>query len=309
MILSTTAIFIRFLTKDYHLPALVLAFFREIFVCLTLLVILAIFSPKLLKMRRQDRLFLLIYGAILAVFNSLWTLSVAFNGAAISTVLAYSSAAFTALLGRLIFKERLDWAKLLAVTASLAGCVLVSGAYEKAAWGANLAGIVTGILSGLLYAIYSLMGRAASQRGINPWTALLYIFAVAPIFLFGFNMIGKGVMPGAIKTTADFLWLGSNWGGWALLLFLAAGPTLAGYGLYNISLTFLPSSVANLIASTEPAFTVVIAYLFLGEMMKGVQIGGGLLIIGGVVFLRIYEGWLARKNAGEPEATGLGVIE
>ena len=39
-ILSTTAIFIRYLTQTYQLPALVLAFWRDVFVILTLLLVL-----------------------------------------------------------------------------------------------------------------------------------------------------------------------------------------------------------------------------------------------------------------------------
>ena len=105
---------------------------------------------------------------VLALFNSLWTLSVSLNGAAVSTVLVYCSAGFTALLGWWLLKERLGWTKLLAVVISLGGCVLVSGALDPSAWGANLIGIVTGVLSGLGYAGYSLMGRSASQRGVEP---------------------------------------------------------------------------------------------------------------------------------------------
>ena len=92
--------------------------------------------------------YLVLYGLVLAIFNSLWTLSVALNGAAVSTVLAYCSAGFTALLGWWLLKERLDWGKLLAVALSLGGCVLVSGALDPAAWRVNLLGIITGILSG-----------------------------------------------------------------------------------------------------------------------------------------------------------------
>lgn len=35
-------------------------------------------------------------------------------------------------------------------------------------WSANWIGILTGVLSGLLYAIYSSKGRSALQRGPNP---------------------------------------------------------------------------------------------------------------------------------------------
>jgi drug/metabolite transporter (DMT)-like permease len=289
-ILSTTAPFIRYLTQSYGLPPLVLAVWRAAFVTLTLLVLLAIFRPGLLRAGRRHLPYLAVYGLMLALFNSLWTLSVSLNGAAVATVLAYSSAGFTAILGRWLLKERLGWAKALAVAVCLSGCVLVADALQATAWSANLLGILTGALSGLWYAIYSLMGRAASQRGLNTWTTVLYTFGFATVFLLAFNLLPGGSIPGAAARPADLFWLGRSWAGWGVLLFLAAGPTLAGYGAYNVSLSYLPSSVTNLIVTTEPAFTVVIAYVFLGERLTWVQIGGALMILGGVIFLRIYEG-------------------
>jgi drug/metabolite transporter (DMT)-like permease len=302
-ILSTTAIFIRYLTQTYDLPALVLAFWRDSFVALSLLLVLALLRPSLLRVSRQHLAYLLLYGLMLAIFNSLWTLSVALNGAGISTVLVYCSAAFTALLGWWLLKERLGWAKLVAVAASLGGCVLVSGAYDLSAWNANLLGILTGLLSGLWYAIYSLMGRSASQRGLNSWTTVLYTFGFAAFFLLGFNLLPGvvGSIPGAAAHPADLMWLGTSMAGWGILLMLAAGPTLAGFGLYNVSLSLLPSSVANLILTLEPAFTALIAYFTLAERFNAIQLSGGLMILAGVVFLRVYEGRRVRKVRPEPE--------
>jgi drug/metabolite transporter (DMT)-like permease len=289
-ILSTTAILIRYLTQTYHVPALVLAFWRDGFVALTLLPLLGFLAPRLLHADRQHLGYLVLYGLVLAVFNSLWTLSVALNGAAVATVLAYCSAAFTALLGWWLLKEHLSPGKLLAVAICLGGCVLVSGALEPAAWRLNLLGILTGIFSGLGYAVYSLMGRSAAQRGLSPWTTLLYTFAFATVFLFCFNLLSGGSLPGSAAGLGDFFWLGNAWKGWAVLFLLAAGPTVAGFGLYNISLSLLPSSVANLVATSEPVFTALTAYFLLGELMNGVQISGGLMILAGVLFLRVYEG-------------------
>jgi drug/metabolite transporter (DMT)-like permease len=261
--------------------------------------VLGLLCPFLLRIKRQHLFYLIVYGLILAIFNALWTLSVALNGAAVSTVLAYCSAGFTALLGWWFLNERLDWAKLLAVALSLGGCVLVSGALEAAAWQANLAGILTGILSGLGYAIYSMMGRSASQRGLNPWTTLVYTFGFATGFLLLFNLLPGGLLPGAAARPADLFWLGNSLAGWGILFLLAAGPTIAGFGLYNVSLGYLPSSVANLVATLEPVFTAVIAYFLLGERLNWVQLGGSLLILTGVVFLRIYEGWLGDLPASD----------
>jgi drug/metabolite transporter (DMT)-like permease len=299
--LSTTAIFIRYLTQEYQIPALVLAFWRDVFVTLTLLLALGLMYPKLLHVDRRHLLYLAVYGFVLAVFNSLWTLSVALNGAAISTVLVYSSAAFTAVLGRWLLEEHLGWAKLLAIVFSLAGCVLVSGALDASAWQANLVGILTGIFSGLGYASYSLMGRSAAQRGLNPWTTLLYTFGFAAVYLLLFNMLSGGRLPGATARPADLFWLGSSLAGWGILFLLAAGPTVTGYGLYNVSLGYLPSSVANLIVSLEPALTAAIAYVLLGEQLNGIQLTGSLLILTGVVILRLFESGMAGQEQFKPQ--------
>ena len=113
VILSTSAIFVRHLTEKYGLPPIILSFWRDLFVAIVLLIILVLIRPSLLRITRQNLYYLIIYGFVLAVFNSVWTLSVSLNGAAVGTVLAYCSAAFTALLGWWILKESLSWVKVL----------------------------------------------------------------------------------------------------------------------------------------------------------------------------------------------------
>lgn len=288
VIWSTTAIFIRYLTQVHALPALVLAFWRDLFVFLALGVVFVLFNPPRLKPGRSNLRFLVLYGLELSVFNSLWTFSVALNGAAVSTVLAYSSAAFTALLGWRLFGERLDRTKITAVVLSMAGCVLVSGAYAPSAWQLNALGILTGLLSGVAFAGYSLLGKESSNRGVNPWTAMMFTFGVAALFLLVYNLVA-GLLPNGAGGPG-LMALGSSISGWGILVLLAVGPTIGGYGLYTVSLTYLPASVANLIATLEPAYTAVLAYLFLGEHLSPVQLAGSALIISGVVLLRLSEG-------------------
>jgi drug/metabolite transporter (DMT)-like permease len=302
--LSTTSIMIRYLTQTYQLPALILAFWRAAFLFLIILPIVRLAGGAPLREAREHLPYLVVYGLMLAIFNSIWTLSVSINGAAVATVLAYCSAGFTALLGWLVLKERLGWGKILAVVLSLAGCTLVSNALTSEAWRMNMAGITTGVLTGLLYAIYTLMGRSASLRGLNPWTTLVTTFGFAAIFLLAFNLIPGGLIPGAATRPGELLWLGKAWEGWALLILLAAGPTAAGFGLYNVSLSYLPSSVVNLVVTMEPVFTATFAYLLLGERLSSLQLLGGLLILGGVAFLRVSEGRAADPETAPGEAPG-----
>ena len=298
-VLSTTAIFIRHLTQTYHMPALVLAFWRDGFVCLTLLPVLALVRPHLVRVDGGQVAYLAGYGLVLATFNAAWTLSVALNGAALSTVLVYSSAGFTALLGRWLLDERLGWGKLAAVAVSLGGCAVVAGALDPAAWRVNVFGITTGILSGLGYSGYSLMGRSACRRGLNPWTTVLYTFGFAALFLLAANSLPAGFLPGAASSPGGILWLGRATTGWAMLFLLAAGPTMAGFGLYNASLASLPSSVANLIVTLEVPFTGLTAYAVLGERLTAAQLAGSVMVVTGVVFLRLYEGRLAGRRPRE----------
>ena len=301
VILSTTAIFIRYLTQTYNMPALVLAFWRDFFVALTMLISLVIVRPNLLHIERRHVAYLVAYGVILTMFNSFWTLSVSLNGAAVSTVLVYSSAAFTALLGKWLLNERLGWVKAVTIAGCVGGCILISGVLEPGAWQANTTGILTGTLSGLWYAGYSLMGRSASQRGLNPWTTVLYTFAFASCFLLLLNLSLGRFLPGAAVRPVNLLWLGNAAWGWFALFLLAAGPTVAGFGLYNVSLGYLPSSVANLILTLEPACTAAIAYVALGERLNGIQIAGSLLILGGVLFLRVFESRNSSHVMGTPQ--------
>jgi len=288
--LSTTAIFIRYLSTTYALPALVLALWRDIFLVACLIPIFAIAKPALLRVNRRHLPYLAIYGLVLALFNSLWTLSVALNGAAVATVLVYSCGAFSALLGRIFLKENLGLAKLAAVVLCLGGCALVAGVLGLGAWSGSLAGEGVGVAAGFSYALYSLFGRSAAERRIDPWTSLIYTFAFAALFLFAANCLPGSPLPGSAKKLGDLLWLGSSWTGWIVLLLLGAVPTVGGFGLLNVSLTILPSSVASLVVSLEPVFTSVTAYVVLGERLSAQQLAGGGLILAGVVVLHAFEG-------------------
>ena len=128
-----------------------------------------------------------------------------------------------------------------------------------------------------------------SRRGLAPWTTVLYAFGLAAVFLLLLNLLPGEVLPGKASQPSDLLRLGQGWTVWVLIFLLAAGPTIVGFGLYNLSLAYLPSSVVNLIVTVEPVFTALSAYFLLGERLTTLQIGGSVVILAGVVLLRIGE--------------------
>ena len=281
---STTGPLISYLSKTYALPSLVLAFWRDLFVSFGMVLGLLVFSRARFQLDRPHWKFMVFYGFTLAVFNSMWTFSVQYNGAAVATVLAFSSPAMTAILSKLIFKESFNQVKILSIVLSLLGTVLVSGAYDPSIWQFNPLGIIFGLLTGLFFAFYNLEGKQAADTSIDSWTALLYSFAIAAIFLFFFN-VGSDVISGK-PLLSEMLWLGNTTIAWGILFFLGVAPTLGGFGLYTLSLRYLAPTVANLIATLEPALTAIWAYLLLSEQLNAVQWSGSFLVFTGVILLR-----------------------
>lgn len=161
----------------------------------------------------------------------------------------------------------------------------MAGAYDLSAWQGNPLGIAAGLLAGLAFAVYSIMGRAAAQRNMPAWSTLLYTFLAAAVFLLLYQVIPAVVTGSSLNLLA----LGNSPAGWAVLVALALGPTIGGYGLYSVSLTYLSASVANLIATLEPTMTAALAYFLLGETLSPPQIAGGMLVLLGVVILRVWD--------------------
>ena len=297
---SSAAVFISFLTQRFQLPPMVLAFWRDVFVGLSILIVLVIKFPALLRVDRSNIPFLCLYGLVLAAFNTIFTRSVAINGAAIATVLTYSSPAFTAVAGYFLWHERVDILKFCALVLSCIGCVLVSGAHTQDAWQGNALGIALGLTSGLIFAGYNIMGKTAIRRGMNSWTVMLYIFTIAAFFLL------------LAQRPETLLWLSRplNTGpnglretlfGWGTLILLSIGPTIGGYGLYTASLTYLPAITANLVVTLEPAMTAAQSYLFLGERFTFLQLMGSGLIISGVLLVYLSDrNANLKKTAGKP---------
>ncbi len=285
ILLSFTGILISYLSRVYQLPSLVLAFWRDVFVAFGLVAFFALFSRRRFGLDRANLKFFLLYGFTLALFNSMWTFSVEFNGAAVATVLAFSSPAMTAVLAHFLLAEHISAVKVAGIAMSILGIVLVSGAASPAAWQVNAAGIVFGLLTGFFFACYNMVGKTSANKSLDAWTTMLYGFGSAIFFLFLFNLFvntasGQGPL-------SNFLWLGNSLSGWSILFVLGVGPTVGGFGLYLVSLAYLPATVANVIGALEPAFTAVWAFLLFHEQLAVSQLVGSFLVIASVVLLRV----------------------
>ena len=272
---SATGPMIAYLLASTTLLPVTLAAWRDLLTAGVLALLLAAFARHRLRLPRRHWGFLAAYGATLALTNAVWTWSVQPNGAAISTVLVYTSPALVALGSRWLFGERLSRVIGVSLVLSIVGVALVAGLYDPLTLAANPMGTILGIGSGALFAAYSLFGKGAARRGLHATTIMVYTFGAAGALLF--LAAGRDALP----TIPPSAWLG--------LFILAAGPTLGGYGLFTASLAYLPATNASLVTALEPALTACLAWVFLGETMTPVQLLGGALIVSSVVALALGE--------------------
>jgi drug/metabolite transporter (DMT)-like permease len=279
---SSSGIFIAYLTEGFGVPPLAVAVWRNLIITAVLFAGLRALAAKHLRLSRSDLPALLLFAVALAVLNATYPPSVAYNGAAVATVLIYSAPLFSAVAGRILLRESLGPLNVGAVVVGIGGCVLVSGAHDPAQWTGNPVGIALGLGTGLSFAAYGLLGRWVARRGIPTWTAMAYGFLVSTCLMLAllrggaFGWLERSPLTGADGWRRAVL-------GWGALLGLALGPTLGGHGLYNASLVYLPASTATLIVTLEPPLTALLAYLLLGERMGLAQLLGSGLVLAGVV--------------------------
>ncbi len=82
--------------------------------------------------------------------------------------------------------------------------------------------------------------------------------------------------------------------GW--VLYLGVVVTLGGYGLYNFALTKIEASKAAMFVNLIPIFTLILAFLILGEELSTQELIASLTILSGVILSQISVKRFRRKK-------------
>jgi drug/metabolite transporter (DMT)-like permease len=163
---------------------------------------------------------------------------------------------------------------LAALPLTLIGVVLISGALEDGAYGANPArGVAFGALTGISYAGFILLLRHGSQDRRRPAGPLFDATWVAAVASFA----------AALALGVDDLapaWPSAGW-----LVLLALSSQVLGWLLISTSLPRLPAALTSMILTVQPVGSVVLGIVLLGEDPSVLQLCGAALILAGLVSL------------------------
>lgn len=275
VVLAFTGVVIKILLTRYGLDTLTIAFWRVLIVTAFLFVALLAINPGYLRISPRDLGVFVFFGVIgIGIHQIVWISSVQYNGAAVATVIIYTSPAIVAILATRFLRERMTRSKLIALGLTIAGCVLVAKAYDPQQVQFNMIGIAAGIGSAFTFATYSLIGRFVTRK-YSAWTCLFYAFLFGFVFLLPVTLFFGNPIPTYLALD-----------GWATLAFLALVPTLGGFATYTIGLSHLPASVASILAAFEPVTTAIVSYFVFGEKLDALQLVGAASILWSVVMLR-----------------------
>ncbi len=240
--------------------------------------VLATSSTKSLGVSGRDLAFLVPLGLVgIGCFYLLYFFTVRESTVGTAAILLYSSPAFVVVLARLFLNEALNAAKVLALFLTAGGVFLVAGAYDPSNLEVTPTVLLTGLLSGLTYGLYSIFGRPVTGH-LRPSIILSYAL------FFGTSLLVVAAAP-----TLDTL-AGLPMGSYALLLMLAVVHTTLGFALYTFGLGRLGAGRAAIVATVEPVVAGVLGTALLGEALTFPKALGALLVISGAAMAQARSG-------------------
>jgi len=117
---------------------------------------------------------------------------------------------------------------------------------------------------------YLLVGRRLRERlPLVPYVFVVY--GMAAIVLLGACVVSGQGAAGLPRDT------------WLWIALLALVPQLLGHSTFNWALAHLPAAVVSVGLLGEPVGSAILAYIFLAEAPRPLEVGGAVLILAGIV--------------------------
>ncbi len=247
---------------------------RTVLASAVLLAWLAFVNPASLRISVRSLPRFIVLGFVLAATMFTYFYAISKIQVAAAILLQYQSPMLVAGYALAFNRERHSAATLAAIAGSGLGCYLAVGAYTLDLLSLNMAGIIGGLAAAAFLACYTVLSESA-LRNYRPWTVLFY----AAFF--------SAVACNLLLTPFEGLTRSYSTVQWFWILFIGIVGTAVSLGLYNKGLRLVRSTHASITATLQPISAAVIAFLFLGEIMKPLQLVGVGLVVVSIVLLQI----------------------
>jgi drug/metabolite transporter (DMT)-like permease len=163
-----------------------------------------------------------------------------------------------------------------AVGLAVAGCALAVGSVGSRGFRMDAIGITAALLAAFSFAFYNVGGHKVLAR-YDRWKVLLWVLVAASTFWIFVNPPWKIV-------AAHY-----GWQQWAFMLVFSLVSVLGPFSCYFAGLQHLEPTRAIVASCLEPVFSIVIAALVLGELLRPMQTVGIVLVLVAIVLIQLPE--------------------
>lgn len=272
---GTLGLFVRKLT-DMGLDSLDIGAIRNSFTAVILFLIVGLRDRKSMKIKLKSIPWLAAAGIFSVVLmNFFYFTAVTLMDMSIASILLYTSPIFVMLMSAIFFRERITLKKVIALILAFGGCCLVSGVAGGTE--INVKGVIFGIASGFVYALYSIFSRVTLKQGVSGIAVSTYTFLFAAI---------GGILLADVGNI--FRVIAEN-GPWAIafMAIYAFTATVIPYVFYTIGLTYVENGVAAVIVAIEPVVATIIGAIVYKEIPSLVSAIGIVLVLSAIILLNI----------------------
>ncbi len=269
---GTIGLFVRALSQT-GLSSLQLVFLRSAITAVALFFYLLLFRRPALRIAWRDLWIFMGTGILSILFFSVCYFStIQMAELSIAAVLLYTAPVFVMLFSLGFFQEKLNVRKILALLCCLMGCALVSGVLGASRL--TLPALITGLLSGLGYSLYSVFGKFAVQKGYGALTTTFYTFLISAIAALPFVGLGEIPQKLALQGGSPFL-----------IVLMGLFTSVIPYLLYTYGLSATAPAKASILASVEPVAAMLFGSIFFGEKLTLSSLAGMALVLAAVALL------------------------
>jgi len=221
--------------------------------------------------------------ASILFFNFCYFTAIELTSLATASILLYTAPIIVMFLSLFLFREKLTAAKGISALLAFLGCALVAGIDPQNGITLTPMGLLTGLGAGFGYALYSIFGRYALNRGYDSVTITFYTFTFSS---FGalFLIDAPNVVIRAVSIPESIPWI----------LALGLLTCVLAYLLYTYGLTKIESGKASIMASIEPVVATLVGILAFQESITFWS-GLGIILVLTALFL-LNAGDLFRKR-------------
>ena len=266
------SIFINYLSAA-GLGEMQISFLRQFFAVLVFALIILIRDRSKFRIPARDLGLLMLVGLVNGVmFNFLYFYTIVHSRASIAVVLLYTSPVFVIILARIFFKEKITRNKFIALLLTVVGCVFVTGVLGEG-YTPPAAAILTGVLTGLAYALNNILTSAAVKKN-DPLTVTFYTLFFSFLFLIPFS--GWNSLTSLCGANPMIL----------LVAFLMCIVTavLAQY-FFSVGLGLIESGKAAIYGATEPIVGSLVGILIFHEESNFMKIAGIIMVIAAILLI------------------------